>query len=53
MVTKIKKTHTRRSFINAPNSGSRFTDIETNIVLLIILAIILLLFWIPLTEFIR
>lgn len=35
------------------HSGSTFTDKEVNIVLLIILAVIILLFWIPLAEFVH
>lgn len=35
------------------HSGSAFSEKEVNIALLIILAVILLLFWVPLAEFIQ
>ena len=35
------------------HSGSTFSEREVNFVLLIILAVILLLFWVPLAEFVH
>jgi hypothetical protein len=57
---KIKKNRTEsndhlvhRADIIHHHSGSTFSEREVNIVLLIILAIILLLFWMPLAEFMQ
>lgn len=57
---KIKKKRTEsndhlihRNDIVYHHSGNKFSEREVNIVLLIILAIILILFWMPLAEFMQ
>ncbi len=48
-----EKLLSRDDWAHHPNSGNTFTETETNIALLIVLAVILMLFWLPLAEIFR
>lgn len=53
--TKKFKDHLiqREDILHHQHSGSTFSEREVNIVLLIILAVIAMLFWMPLAEFLH